>query len=397
MPQTKNNRIVILDSLRGFALLGIVLIHSVEHFDFFREPEINFFFSAATDRFVMDMVFLFISGKAYSIFALLFGLSYFIQINRHEQKGVDYRGRFLWRLTILMLFGFIHSLIYKGDILHIYAILGIPLLFIYKLSIRNLLFIALLLALQLPIIFKLIYSFITPAYQYAETFGSGFWREGTETYAGGGLWEVIKFNIWKGRSEVWGWMYYNGRHLQLLALFILGLVAGKKRLFENLQAHKKFILQIWTGSIVAALLLYLSSHFIQSLALSPSQLLLSGKLLKSYSDLAYTSLIIFSVIMIYQRFKNASFFSLSAAYGRMSLSNYLFQAIFGVIFFFNFGFGMYRYMGSAWSLLYGIIFFSMQLLISKVWLNHFHYGPLEWQWRALTFMNFNIPMKKKAE
>jgi uncharacterized protein len=78
----------------------------------------------------------------------------------------------------------------------------------------------------------------------------------------------------------------------------------------------------------------------------------------------------------------------------MSLTNYVSQAIVGVILFYGFGVGLYYYLGAIWSLFAGLIFFILQLVISNYWMKHYYYGPLEWLWRALTFMNFNLKFKR---
>ena len=80
--KTHKERIIIVDVLRGFALFMIVIIHFVEHFDFMRRPEVNFLFSHELDTKVKDIVFMLVSGKAYSVFAVLFGLSFFIQMDK---------------------------------------------------------------------------------------------------------------------------------------------------------------------------------------------------------------------------------------------------------------------------------------------------------------------------
>ena len=116
----KGERILIVDTLRGFALLLIVLIHYVEHFDFFAPPGTSFLFSNETDSRVMQLVLMLISGKAYSIFALLFGISFFIQMDQKEQEGVHFRGTFLWRLTVLFLLGFFIFLI-QASISHYWS------------------------------------------------------------------------------------------------------------------------------------------------------------------------------------------------------------------------------------------------------------------------------------
>ena len=390
----KNTRISLVDALRGFALLGIVLIHSIEHFDFFRLPDSHFIFSRNFDAMVMEWGFLLVGGKAYSIFAFMFGLSFFIQMDRQQKKGIDFSGRFAWRLMILSIFGFIHSLFYEGDILLIYAALGLPLLFLNKLNSKVLLVLAILLALQVPIIYTTLYSFMNPGFEYQETFGAGLWGVGAKVYAEGNLMEVIQYNFWKGRSAVWGWTYYNGRYLQLIALFIAGLLIGRNQFFEKYGLYKKQILNVFIYSVIGTVVIYTAKLWFRSLDLTASQSQLLEKLAKSYSDLTNTAAIISLFILLYIVIKKNVIFSTLASYGRMSLTNYVSQSLFGVFFFYNFGLGMYHYLGSTWSLFYGIMIFLIQATISNYWIKKYYYGPLEWFWRALTYFNFKLKFKR---
>ena len=395
-----NKRILIVDALRGFALLLIVLIHYVEHFDFFYNPEINFLFSPQTDGKVMEMVFFLISGKAYSIFALLFGFSFFIQMNRKEKEGIDFRRRFLWRLTVLFAMVFIHSLIYKGDILHIYAVLGIILLLLYKVNTKALWLITIVLLLQIPILIHLISSFLNPAYEYLQSFGSNYWEEANSTYANGSFFEVVSFNLWKGRTTVLGWTFYNGRYLQLPALFIVGFILGRKQIFEEISNYKKNIFSVLIGSVVLYGVIYLLLQSIANNQFTDTQKTLLNILLGSYANLAFTSVLITSIILLYLKFKEGAIFIQFSAYGKMSLSNYVFQAIFGVVFFYGFGLGMYRNLGSTWSILIGLAVFVIQSFISAYWSKKYYYGPLEWFWRSVTFFDFKTKFRKlevKAE
>lgn len=393
----KNNRIILVDALRGFALMGIVLIHCIEHLDFFREPNVHFLFSNTTDKNVMAAIFFLISGKAYSIFALMFGLSFFIQMNNKEIKGVDFRWRFAWRLTVLLIIGFIHSLFYKGDILHIYAILGFILILLYKFKTKHLIWIACILVLQIPMVCTLISTFLNPKYVYNESFGSGFWDISNQTYATGSLLDVIKFNFWHGREMVWGWMFYNGRYLQLVALFIIGLVVGRNGYFENITKYKKEALKYLILSIAIVLFFFLLEKIITLGQFTSAQKTLLHNLIHSFTNLAYTSVIIFTFIVLYIKFSKGLGFDLLASFGKMSLSNYIFQAMTGVIIFFGFGFGIYRYMGTTWSLIFGLLFVSLQIVISKWWGKNFYYGPLEWVWRAITYFDFSIKFRKEIK
>jgi len=196
------NRIQLVDALRGFALLGIVLIHFIEHFELFKEPEFNYFFSPETNQVVFESIFFLISGKAYSIFAIMFGFSFFIQLNRKENEGSDFRLAFAWRLILLLLMGLIHSFVYRGDILHIYALLGLFLILFYKVNSKIVLLFAFLFAVQIPIIYHLVQTFLNPDYTYIKDWGGSYNSNCTEAYAYGSLWDVIKVNVWEARYIV---------------------------------------------------------------------------------------------------------------------------------------------------------------------------------------------------
>jgi len=386
-------RIIIVDVLRGFALLLIVLIHYVEHFDFFKSPQVNFIFSGAIDQEVMKLTFLLISGKAYSIFALLFGLSFFIQMDNKAQKGIDYRSRFLWRMIILLIIGFFHSLIYRGDILHIYALLSFPILLLYKVKTKYLWIITFLLIIQIPMIYNLIQTFVDPNYEYVSPF-KDYFLEGNSVYVSGDFWEVMRYNFWKGRVSVWGWTFNSGRYIQIIALFILGLIIGRKRLFENIDTKFKSLVIVFIVSIVLILLLNNLNDNLKNSDLTELQKGFIDTMITSITNLSATSGVISLITILYIKLKKLYIFKLLSAYGKISLTNYVSQAIFGVILFYNFGFGLYKYLGSTWSVILGAIMFLIQALISKYWNERYRYGPLEWFWRCTTNLDFNLKIKR---
>ena len=392
--KSKKNRIQLVDALRGFALLGIVLIHFVEHFELFKQPEFNYFFTPETNGIVFKTIFFLISGKAYSIFAIMFGFSFFIQLNRREKKGEDFRLTFVWRLVLLMLMGVIHSFIYRGDILHIYALLGFFLILFYKVKSKTLLFFAFLFAVQIPIIYHLIESFLDPSFTYVKDWGGNYGANCTEAYAYGSLWDVINVNAWEGRYIVWAWTYYTGRFVQLFSLFLVGLFLGRIGFFENPSKYKIVIKRVLILSIGTGIIFHILMQSIGASSFTGSQKKLFNDLVKSYYNLSCTFVILAIFTLFVLKVKNAVFINNLAVYGRMSLSNYVFQALFGVVFFYGFGFGMFKYMGAAWSLIAGAIFFIIQVRISKYWLKKYYYGPLEWLWRAFTFMDFKLKFKR---
>ena len=141
------DRITVIDALRGFALLGIIVNHCSQSFLAGPNPPSNPTFNifSPTDAVLGDILGYLTFGKFFTIFSFLFGLSFAIQMVSAAKDGRSFAGRMLWRILILFVIGFIHSMFYSGDILRIYAILGIPLLLMRNLNNRVILIVGILL------------------------------------------------------------------------------------------------------------------------------------------------------------------------------------------------------------------------------------------------------------
>src|SRR5688572_31131447 len=150
----RSGRIEAIDVLRGFTLLGIILVHMVEQYYAGAWPEQYAQATTQTlaDQITSGFVGIFISGKFFMIFSFLFGLSFFIQLSKSDSEK-NFLARFTWRLVILFIIGFIHHLHYRGDILSIYALLGLSMLVFYRLPDKYLLALALFLILDIPAVF----------------------------------------------------------------------------------------------------------------------------------------------------------------------------------------------------------------------------------------------------
>ena len=142
-----NNRIEAVDALRGFALAGIVFAHMIEQFIGAPRPESWAVESNIFDHMASGFHFIFVMGKFFSIFAVLFGMSFAIMMGNAAAKGRSFSGRFIWRLAILGAIGFVHSLFYRGDILTVYVAIGFCLPLFYRVSSKTLWFIVVLLCL----------------------------------------------------------------------------------------------------------------------------------------------------------------------------------------------------------------------------------------------------------
>src|SRR5262245_47387810 len=118
------DRITAVDVLRAVALMGIVINHSEFEFLVGPAPYADFGHVRELDPLVTRLVEWFTTGKFFAIFSFLFGLSFAIQLDNAARKGRAFAGRFAWRLTVLLAIGLVHSIVFTGDILVIYALLG---------------------------------------------------------------------------------------------------------------------------------------------------------------------------------------------------------------------------------------------------------------------------------
>ena len=141
----KSPRIEVVDALRGFAVMAIMLLHNIEHFNFYDFPTASSAFMEAMDKGIWETLFFLFSGKAYAIFSLLFGFSFFIQYNNQAKKGKDFRLRFLWRLFLLFIIGCFNGAFFPGDILVLYSIIGVVLVLVCRWSDRAILIAAIIL------------------------------------------------------------------------------------------------------------------------------------------------------------------------------------------------------------------------------------------------------------
>ena len=124
----KNPRIEVVDALRGFAVMAILLVHNLEHFIFPIYPTDSPSWLDILDQGVFNSVFTLFAGKAYAIFALLFGFTFYIQSNNQKKQGKDFGYRFLWRLALLAVFATLNAAFFPaGDVLLLFVVVGVVL------------------------------------------------------------------------------------------------------------------------------------------------------------------------------------------------------------------------------------------------------------------------------
>ena len=250
-----NTRIDVADILRGIAIGGIVLIHFIEQLNFYNFPEPSSPFWAALNQGVWDTVFFLLAGKMYAIFAMLFGLSFFIQHDNQAQKGIDFRPRFLWRMVLLFCFGLFDLLFYNGDILCVYAACGVLIIPLIRASDKVLKWIAVLMLIQPIELIYIILGAVDPSTAplnlgSGQHFGALFVAQG-----GGSIIDVAVAGIKHGLPINFFWAIENGRLTQTIFFFIVGILLGRKRLFYNEGENLKFWKKALIGSAIATAIL----------------------------------------------------------------------------------------------------------------------------------------------
>ena len=380
----KLERIEVVDILRGFAIMGIILLHSVEHFNFYRFPaETPFEWMKFTDKAIWDGLFFAFGGKAYAIFALLFGFSYFIQENNEKRRGRDFRLRFLWRLFILFFIGQFNAAFFTAEILTMYALIGVVLPACSRLNNRALITLAIVLLLQPVEWIKLIYAVLNP--DFVSSTGFNYWAVTFQAQSEGSFWDMIKVNLYEGQMASFTWAWKNGRFFQTAGLFLAGLWLGRIKFFIlTKERHIE-----WLKYLFFALVLFFPLYGLYGMAgsfISNKDILTPLLLIiKSYANLCFAVMLVMMVVMAFYNAKKKNLLLKLAPYGRMSLTNYLLQSVIGSLFFYRWGF--YLHIGVTYSLLFGIALFAFQLIFCTLWLKHFTHGPFEALWKRLTWIN----------
>ncbi|OAB63119.1 hypothetical protein AY599_18090 [Leptolyngbya valderiana BDU 20041] len=389
-PTSHKERFDVLDALRGFALFGIFLanIRFFSGWEFLGDEQRSAL-SPGLHSWIDFLNLAVIDGKFYTLFSFLFGLGFALQLQRLNERGAAATGIYLRRTTILLLIGLIHMfVIWLGDILLPYALLGFVLLAIRNWSDRALL-IAAGVAFLVPIVgyalfwhfnidkslglYNLAYSIMTPGAQNPMVdLQLSNWGDRLQTALGGGVLRI-------------GYLFDSWRWPKLFAIMVLGMWAGRRLMRGELLENTRLLVAVLIvggscGLVAGPILASLGGIGFQR----PYSI--DG----FYAVIAYTFAVIplglaYAAGFILLWRVASSLLKVFAAPGRMALSNYLAQTLISVPVFYGIGFGQAGLWPIEHLLLFVVVVYAIQVLVSHLWLKAFRYGPMEWVWRALTY------------
>jgi uncharacterized protein len=394
-PLPVNERIATLDIVRGFALLGI-LIMNMPGFStsFFAEADGSHLWPGLLDQraeLLRNMLF---SGKFNSMFSLLFGIGFTIQLGRllerHPGRAVAIYTR---RLLALLAFGVVHAVVFwNGDVLHIYALLGFALLLLRKVPDR-VVYLLIGLCLLYPAVSGALRLWVmTPDVVAAQVLQMEAWEASNDLAYGHGSFldaaaeharEAVYF--YTDPFMLWAAL---GFYVQIATTMLIGLLVGRngwvRRIPELLPRIRR--LQWWALGIgvVCALIYGILGELERPPAPSLAKIVVS--ITYVLSRLGMMMFYVLTIVRLAQVPAWQRRLAPMAAAGRMPLTNYLLQTLIATTIFYGWGFGLWGKVGPAAGLLLALaMFFAIQVPLSLWWLRRFRYGPMEWLWRLATY------------
>jgi uncharacterized protein len=399
-PVPTRERIDVIDMVRGFAIFGILVVNMI----IFGTPVYSFAMGLNAPETLLDQavalgIRFFAESKFYSLFSMLFGLGLTIQMTRSLSKGKRFVPLYLRRLAVLLVIGLVHAFVFwPGDILVMYAVLGVLLIFFRNAKPRTLLIWSAVCVL-LPVLitaalmgliemgkmqpegaamvesaFQEQRASLELANQHAMTvYTQGSWVEQFSERA------AENFFMY-GTLPIFG--------PSILAMFLLGMAVGKAGILQDIPANIGLIrrVQVWGGIIgVVGNLLGTVMR-----AASPVRFYLTP--MSVGADAAFAigapALSLFyasTIILLVQNPVWKEWLAPLASVGRMALSNYLLQTLICTTIFYNYGLGLYGQVGHALGLVLTVLIYALQIPLSLWWLRRFEFGPMEWLWRSLTY------------
>jgi uncharacterized protein len=397
-----HERIAVVDVLRAFALFGIIITHCAGSYLAGPPPSPDYNVFGPLDRFIGQLDDVLVFGKFFSIFAFLFGLSFAIQMQNAERKGGTFTARFAWRLLLLLVIGYLHGLFYSGDILVIYAVLGLFLIPWQRVPTRALAFVGVVLVLNLPGLAMNLAPVVSPPtparMEAAATERAAFMERGRQQYEikrAGNVSELFAINAAEAYATKFRFQVRTGRLWVTFGLFLLGLCAGRMRLFTDTAQHRSFFTRLaWlAGSVAAVTTAAALAYPIRMPSRDFTATLINYSFSVQQASLATFYLCV--VTLLFWRRPARGVLAALAPMGKMGLTTYLAQSVFGIGLFYGIGLGMLGRIGIAASMALGTAFFVLQVFMSQWWLRRYSMGPVEWLWRTLTYFKLQ-PLARPA-
>lgn len=385
-PTGKKERLVILDVLRGFALMGILFanILSWSGIKFMLISDIQALGDFSSDVFLYHLLKYFVDTKFYTIFSILFGIGFSMQITKYKDSP-GFIPLYRRRLALLFVIGVMHAIMWSGDILTLYALMGFVLVLFRDLDTKTFLKIAIAL-LIVPMIADVIYMLTFAADIESlpkialKVFPDKLPSEVVGAFQSGELIPTLKMNL---HNLVWRWFDFipSGRPFKVLALFMLGFYLYKINFFNDFASKWKNFLFLF---IIGISFTTISINLGGSIAVFSKDW--GNVLYKVLHEIGQFTLAISYMVflnLLVKKFPNFFVWYLLKNYGRMSLTSYIGQTVIGIIVFYPLiAFGYFATLSLTDVYIIAVFILGFQIAFSIIWLRYFAFGPIEYLWRC---------------
>jgi len=380
--------------VRGFALFGVLLVNMYG----FGADSIAW--NLPTDQLAFAITRVFFESKSWTLFSILFGFGFAVQLQRAQARRLPVLTLYLRRLAVLFAIGAAHALLYDGDILMLYAELGLGLFVVRRLPSRMLL----LLAVGLMLVFPLarLTSTLNESTEPREVQSVGDARalleqdQRTHVYATGSLAEVAADNASAIPADPLEDIDSPESGLAVFAMFLFGFSIGRSGILYDIPGHTALIARVrgWglgfgLAAMAAERILAASAGY----ALFHSQgagpgVQFVGDLLFAFGITALAFGYAATIVLAAQTPRWKAALEPLAGVGRLALSVYLTQTLMFTTLFYGYGFDQAFRLGPAAVTAWAVIFFTVQVVACQWWSRRFRFGPMEWLWRSLTYLKW---------
>lgn len=399
-PVAAQERIEVIDILRGWALFGILLVNMTDDLPW--GYLLSRQWTGSGERVAYHLIEVFAQEKFYTLFSFLFGLGFALQMGRAESRGASFVPLYSRRLLSLYLFGLVQILLVRSGQLRTYALLGFLLLLFPRRALKAVLLTAFLCLLISPAR-EAVTIAIREQRRADPQAAQQMVREEADQATEDRNWEKQDLRIhsqgsfaeiaaWEAPRIVrphlsFPWVVHWAMLAMEFPLLLLGFYAGRRRLFENIPTHLPLIRKVMWWGLGLGLVGCSIGHIFRQFS-NPAWPSLTRPLAGLLWNIGAPALCFFyasGIVLLTQREPWKRRLAPLAAVGRLALSNYVFHWLVAMFVFYSYGLGLFGKFGRLTGLALVFVIFPLQILWSRWWLKRFRFGPVEWLWRSLTY------------
>ncbi len=394
IPLQEQDRIASIDVLRGFALFGVLLMNMQAFAMVFAlymnptalgQPTALDFWCWTVNHVIGDQKFM-------TIFSMLFGAGIFLMTEKSRSQSGRSAGLHYRRMFWLGGFGVLHGVfIWVGDILFMYALCGLLAWIFRKLRLWILVPLALILLLVPSLLLLNFGQYMANESQEAQDVMKAMWSPSPQTVA---QQEAAYRGDWlaqqKERYQAWldmfsfimlfGW--------RVLGLMLLGIAFFRIGLFSALKPRGLYLLLMIVGLGSGLTLTAFGVNYLETTGWDLVKGIGVGGLFNYFGSILAAFGYVGMIMLLCRSARLPGLQRRFAAVGRMAFTNYIMHSLICTTLFYGHGFGLFGQVNRLWQLVLVVTIYTLQLWYSPLWLERFRFGPLEYLWRSLTYMQW---------